>query len=139
MCTDPRSDMLTSRCGYRSLFRSDWLAIAFHYVVLLWVFHGMLPWLLFMTLCKGFMTGIVVFSTHYGEDILENGGELALVEQTALTSRNITGGYVTNLLTGYVHKKHVYSSCTIVISPIVSAIVRSKFFVRVGTQAANHV
>lgn len=103
MYTEPRPDMLSSRRDYRSSFRSDWLAIVFHYVVLLWVFHGMVPWLLFMTLCKGFMTGVVVFSTHYGEDILENGGELALVEQTALTSRNITGGYVMNLLTGYVH------------------------------------
>lgn len=57
----------------------------------------------FTVLLRGFLTGIVVFSTHYGEDIL-NGGDhcMTLVEQTALTSRNITGGYVVNILTGYI-------------------------------------
>ena len=56
-----------------------------------------------MTLCRGFMTGIVVFATHYGEEHLDGGDhKLTLVEQTALTSRNITGGYVVNVLTGYI-------------------------------------
>mmetsp|Transcript_17625 Transcript_17625/g.41872 ORF Transcript_17625/g.41872 Transcript_17625/m.41872 type:complete len:109 (-) Transcript_17625:193-519(-) len=49
------------------------------------------------------MTGIVVFATHYGEDILDGGNHgMTLVEQTALTSRNITGGHVMNVLTGYI-------------------------------------
>ena len=43
--------------------------------------------------------GIVVFATHYGEDILDGGNHgMTLVEQTALTSRNITGGHVMNVL-----------------------------------------
>ena len=42
--------------------------------------------------------GIVVFATHYGEDILDGGDHgLTLVEQTALTSRNITGGHAMNV------------------------------------------
>ena len=145
--------------------------------MLLWVFSGQAQWLLFMTLCRGFMTGarqppaqqppapraqppprpaalgraqahahaahaadhaplntrtllgvslahisptsrphlahispaslphlarttagIVVFATHYGEDILDGGDHgLTLVEQTALTSRNITGGHAMNV------------------------------------------
>ena len=48
------------------------------------------------------VTGIVVFATHYGEDILDGDHGMTLVEQTALTSRNITGGYIVNLLTGYI-------------------------------------
>jgi len=82
---------------------SDWLMMGVHYAVLLWVFSGQMHWLPFMTLCRGFMTGIVVFATHYGEDILDGGNHgMTLVEQTALTSRNITGGHVMNVLTGYI-------------------------------------
>jgi len=81
----------------------DWCMMGVHYAVLLWVFSGQMAWLPFMTLCRGFMTGIVVFATHYGEDILDGGNHgMTLVEQTALTSRNITGGHVMNVLTGYI-------------------------------------
>merc|ERR1712178_518608 len=59
-------------------------------------------YLMLTTLCRGFMTGIVVFATHYGEDVLPGDHGLTLVEQTALTSRNITGGYIMNVLTGYI-------------------------------------
>ena len=50
--------------------------------------------------CLAYITpGIVVFATHYGEDILDGGNHgMTLVEQTALTSRNITGGHVMNVL-----------------------------------------
>jgi len=42
--------------------------------------------------------GIVVFATHYGEDILDGGDHgMTLIEQTALTSRNITGGHAMNV------------------------------------------
>lgn len=82
---------------------AEWLMMGVHYAVLLWVFSGQAQWLLFMTLCRGFMTGIVVFATHYGEDILDGGDHgMTLVEQTALTSRNITGGHAMNVLTGYI-------------------------------------
>ena len=81
----------------------SWICLGLHYAALFTLFRGQLSWMLFMMLCRGFMTGIVVFSTHYGEDILENGDhKMTLVEQTALTSRNITGGYVVNVLTGYI-------------------------------------
>merc|ERR1712178_543442 len=59
-------------------------------------------YLMLTTLCRGFLTGIVVFATHYGEDVLPGDHGLTLVEQTALTSRNITGGYIMNVLTGYI-------------------------------------
>merc|ERR1719378_478349 len=67
-----------------------------HYAVLFWLFQGKMEWLLFTSLVRG-------FPTHYGEEHLEGGDhKMTLVEQTALTSRNITGGYVVNLLTGYI-------------------------------------
>merc|ERR1719453_1503451 len=74
-----------------------------HYAVLFWLFQGQKSWLAFTSLVRGFLTGIVVFATHYGEEHLEGGDhKMTLVEQTALTSRNITGGYVINVLTGYI-------------------------------------
>merc|ERR1719230_703834 len=74
-----------------------------HYIILLWVFQGQMAYLPFCSLVRGFLTGIVVFATHYGEEHLEGGDhKMTLVEQTALTSRNITGGYIVNLLTGYI-------------------------------------
>jgi len=81
----------------------SWLLLAGHYAALFYLFRGQMAWLLFTMLCRGFLTGIVVFSTHYGEDILDGGKHgMTLVEQTALTSRNITGGYLVNVLTGYI-------------------------------------
>jgi len=85
----------------------EWSMMICHYAVLAHVFSGpegiMWGWMLFMSLCRGFMTGIVVFATHYGEEHLDGGDhKMTLVEQTALTSRNITGGYVVNVLTGYI-------------------------------------
>jgi|Laugresbdmm110sn_2_1035109.scaffolds.fasta_scaffold23489_1 fatty acid desaturase len=85
----------------------EWSLMVVHYAVLGFVFSNeqgiMWGWLLFMTLVRGFLTGIVVFATHYGEEHLEGGNhKMTLVEQTALTSRNITGGHVVNVLTGYI-------------------------------------
>ena len=81
----------------------EWSMMIMHYAVLFWVFDGQYSWMLFTSLVRGFLTGIVVFATHYGEEHLEGGNhKMTLVEQTALTSRNITGGYIVNLLTGYI-------------------------------------
>jgi len=81
----------------------EWSLMIGHYAVLAWVFQGQMPWMLFTMLVRGFLTGIVVFATHYGEEHLPDGNhKMTLVEQTALTSRNITGGYVINVLTGYI-------------------------------------
>jgi len=69
----------------------------------LWLFHGNYRYLLLMTMLRGFATGVVVFATHYGEDILDGGDHgMTLVEQTALTSRNIKGGHLVNVLTGFI-------------------------------------
>lgn len=82
---------------------ASWSLLAVHYAVLFYVFQGKLPYLALMSLVRGFLTGIVVFATHYGEDILDGGDhKMTLVEQTARTSRNITGGYIMNILTGYI-------------------------------------
>lgn len=49
--------------------------------------------------------GIVVFATHYGEDILDGGDHgMTLIEQTALTSRNITGGHAMNVRCSRLHR-----------------------------------
>lgn len=93
-------------------FKEVWIEYAMmagHYAILAWVFQSpdgtgvMWGWMMFMSLVRGFLTGIVVFATHYGEEHLDGGDhKLTLVEQTSLTSRNITGGYVVNVLTGYI-------------------------------------
>jgi len=81
----------------------QWSMMILHYICLAYVFQGQWQWLCFMSLVRGFLTGIVVFATHYGEEHLDGGGhKMTLVEQTSLTSRNITGGYIINLLTGYI-------------------------------------
>jgi len=77
------------------------LVMAAHMAWTAYAFQGQWKYFLIMTLYRGFMTGTIVFSTHYGEDILDGDHKLTLVEQTALTSRNIAGGYVANLLTGF--------------------------------------
>ena len=77
------------------------ISLALHYVWTCYTFYGNYRYLLYMSLFRGFLTGTVVFSTHYGEDLLKANPKLTLVEQTSLTSRNITGGYITNLLTGF--------------------------------------
>mmetsp|Transcript_13292 Transcript_13292/g.45078 ORF Transcript_13292/g.45078 Transcript_13292/m.45078 type:complete len:430 (-) Transcript_13292:223-1512(-) len=75
-----------------------------HHALLLWVYWAHLPYLLVLSYLRGFMTGIVVFATHYGEDILEADEVrgMTLAEQTAKTSRNITGGWLMNVLTGFI-------------------------------------
>jgi len=85
----------------------EYAMMAGHYLILFWVFTNAdgIMWdkLALMSLVRGFLTGIVVFATHYGEEHLDGGDHrLTLVEQTALTSRNITGGYLINILTGYI-------------------------------------
>mmetsp|Transcript_24331 Transcript_24331/g.34035 ORF Transcript_24331/g.34035 Transcript_24331/m.34035 type:complete len:1069 (+) Transcript_24331:98-3304(+) len=72
-----------------------------HIIWTAYAFYGNYQYLAIMSLFRGFLTGAVVFSTHYGEDILDKNHKLTLVEQTALTSRNIAGGYIANLLTGF--------------------------------------
>lgn len=80
------------------------LALVAHYAIVAWVFAGNYHLLGLITLLRGFGTGITVFATHYGEDILdkEQVRGMTLVEQTALTSRNITGGWLVNVLTGFI-------------------------------------
>lgn len=61
----------------------EWVLLAIHYTVLFKLFQGRMWYLLLCTLCRGFMTGIVVFATHYGEEMLEGGDHgMTLVEQT---------------------------------------------------------
>ncbi len=78
------------------------LQLSLHYIFLAWAFQGQYSYIAVMSLFRGFLTGVVVFSTHYGEDLLEKNPKMTLVRQTALTSRNITGGYLANLLTGFI-------------------------------------
>jgi fatty acid desaturase len=73
-----------------------------NYAIMLWLFRGWYKYWIITSLVRGFATGLVVFATHYGEDILEPEHTLSLVEQTALTSRNITGGFLVNILTGFI-------------------------------------
>jgi len=81
---------------------TEWGLLALHYSVLFTLFYGQMQWLVFASLVRGFLTGIVVFATHYGEELLSPNHSMTLAEQTALTSRNITGGWLVNVLTGYI-------------------------------------
>nr|A4KDP1.1 RecName: Full=Acyl-lipid 8-desaturase; AltName: Full=Delta-8 desaturase [Rebecca salina]ABL96296.1 delta-8 desaturase [Rebecca salina] len=80
------------------------LALVAHYAIVAWVFAGNYHLLPLVTVLRGFGTGITVFATHYGEDILDADQvrHMTLVEQTALTSRNISGGWLVNVLTGFI-------------------------------------
>eukprot|EP00310_Coccolithus_braarudii_P016686 CAMPEP_0183350568 /NCGR_PEP_ID=MMETSP0164_2-20130417/20537_1 /TAXON_ID=221442 /ORGANISM="Coccolithus pelagicus ssp braarudi, Strain PLY182g" /LENGTH=412 /DNA_ID=CAMNT_0025522531 /DNA_START=42 /DNA_END=1280 /DNA_ORIENTATION=+ len=83
--------------------KASWLLLAIHYATLAYLFQGKMAYMALMMLVRGFLTGIVVFATHYGEDIIDGGDhKMTLVKQTALTSRNITGGYMMNILTGFI-------------------------------------
>eukprot|EP00756_Hemistasia_phaeocysticola_P015748 Hpha_TRINITY_DN15431_c1_g6::TRINITY_DN15431_c1_g6_i1::g.174113::m.174113/K10226/FADS2; acyl-CoA 6-desaturase (Delta-6 desaturase) len=75
-----------------------------HYALMYAMFHDKLQLLAFAAGLRGFLTGVVVFSTHYGEDILttEEATSMTLVEQTSKTSCNIMGGRPMNFLTGYI-------------------------------------
>ena len=86
-----------------------WIASAyFNY----WLFrdHGFLMFIVYCYL-KGFATGIVVFSTHYGEDRLPADHNLSLVEQTALTSRNITGPWILHQFCGAISYQIEHHLC----------------------------
>merc|ERR1719235_2404848 len=76
-------------------------ALVVHYAWIGCLFYGQYKYMWIMMLVRGFLTGTIVFSTHYGEDILDGDHNMTLVEQTSKTSRNITGGYIANLLTGF--------------------------------------
>uniref|UniRef100_A0A7S0DJH6 Cytochrome b5 heme-binding domain-containing protein n=1 Tax=Amorphochlora amoebiformis TaxID=1561963 RepID=A0A7S0DJH6_9EUKA len=73
-----------------------------HIIWTAYAFYGNYRYLVIMSLFRGFLTGTIVFSTHYGEDILDKNHNMTLVEQTSKTSRNITGGYIADLLTGFI-------------------------------------
>lgn len=75
-----------------------------HYYLMYLMFHDKLALFAYASAVRGFLTGVVVFSTHYGEDILstEEAASMTLVEQTSKTSCNIMGGHWMNWCTGYI-------------------------------------
>mmetsp|Transcript_20072 Transcript_20072/g.30055 ORF Transcript_20072/g.30055 Transcript_20072/m.30055 type:complete len:1056 (-) Transcript_20072:132-3299(-) len=78
------------------------LVMVAHVIWTAYAFHGNYQYFWIMCIFRGFLTGTVVFSTHYGEDILDKDHNMTLVEQTAKTSRNISGGYIADFLTGFI-------------------------------------
>lgn len=73
-----------------------------HYMFVLYMMYAVGIWaVVAVTLGRGFMTAIIVFSTHYTEvrymDVPVN---FSLAEQTARTTRNITGGLLMNFFSG---------------------------------------
>ncbi len=70
------------------------------------------PHLLVGYVLKGFFTAVFVFSTHYPEVRLPMGAEnMPLAQQTALTSRNIGGGWIVDWMSGGISKQiehHLY-------------------------------
>ena len=77
-----------------------------------WVFYEA-GWACFLTfsMLKGFGTGVVVFATHYGEDRLDPSHSLSLVEQTGLTSRNISGSWFMHQFCGAISYQIEHHLC----------------------------
>jgi len=65
------------------------------YIIGVWAAIGLL-------LVRGFLTGVVVFSNHYSEKRYTSAPSLSFVEQTANTTRNISGGLLMDLFTGQI-------------------------------------
>ncbi len=119
--------------------RSQWARVALlgaHYAWMAWLFRdatsGALLWapLAFLLLFKGFMTAIFVFSTHYPEVRLPAGAQhMSLVEQTAITSRNITGWGI-DYASGNISRQiehHLFPTMPRAHLPLISARVRQFF------------
>lgn len=81
----------------------DALLLSLNYVGMYYLFSpvGIGP-LAFCFFAKGMMTGMCVFSTHYGEERLPKNHGLSFVEQTSRTSRNIAGGWLMNKFSGHI-------------------------------------
>lgn len=62
-------------------------------------------YLLLQMAIKGFLTGVVVFSTHYAEDRISGNHNMDFVTQTSMTSRNISGGIIVDYLTGGISRQ----------------------------------
>eukprot|EP01062_Namystynia_karyoxenos_P000260 TRINITY_DN10084_c0_g1_i1.p1 TRINITY_DN10084_c0_g1~~TRINITY_DN10084_c0_g1_i1.p1 ORF type:complete len:534 (+),score=135.33 TRINITY_DN10084_c0_g1_i1:94-1602(+) len=90
--------------------------LAAHYVFLYHVFAHHWRLLILFSALRGFLTGVVVFSTHYGEDILSQGDArvMTLAEQTSRTSCNIAGGRLVNFLTGCISLQTEHHRCMLV-------------------------
>lgn len=94
----------------RKLAIRDAIGLALHLVFsALLIYKSGIFYVLFVYYISGFLTAIVVFATHYGEERLDpqEAQKLSLVEQTLKASRNIAGfinnywdNYLWNWLTG---------------------------------------
>jgi len=75
--------------------------LAIHYIFVLLMFRitGFYP-LLLVSLARGFSTAVFVFSNHYTEQRFVSTHTLTLAEQTAYSTRNITGGFFINFFSG---------------------------------------
>merc|ERR1739848_420169 len=65
---------------------------------------------------RGVMIGFPVFASHYGEDRLsvEESGAVSFVEQTLRTTRNVSGGFWMDELTGNMSRQiehHLFPTC----------------------------
>eukprot|EP00211_Chloroparvula_japonica_P003495 CAMPEP_0119137974 /NCGR_PEP_ID=MMETSP1310-20130426/24782_1 /TAXON_ID=464262 /ORGANISM="Genus nov. species nov., Strain RCC2339" /LENGTH=732 /DNA_ID=CAMNT_0007129119 /DNA_START=123 /DNA_END=2321 /DNA_ORIENTATION=+ len=77
-----------------------------------WLFYGHgVPFFLLFAALKGFGTGVVVFATHYAEDRLPLDHTYSLVEQTALTSRNISGNWLIHQFCGAISYQIEHHLC----------------------------
>jgi len=77
------------------------LKLLVHYIVVgsMILRIGIYP-IIALMLVRGFMTSIIVFSNHYTEKRFDSTPNLSLAEQTAYTTRNISGGWFMNFISG---------------------------------------
>lgn len=72
-----------------------------HYMFVAYMVYigGIYP-IILISLCRGFITAVLVFSSHYTEKRYFDIPSLSLAEQTAYTTRNISGGAFMNFISG---------------------------------------
>eukprot|EP00026_Physarum_polycephalum_P008737 Phypoly_transcript_08837.p1 GENE.Phypoly_transcript_08837~~Phypoly_transcript_08837.p1 ORF type:complete len:455 (+),score=83.90 Phypoly_transcript_08837:106-1365(+) len=74
-----------------------------HYIVALYIAYFIGVWgSIGLILTRGFLTAVVVFSNHYSEKRYVSSPALSFVEQTAYTTRNISGGFLVDFFTGHI-------------------------------------
>jgi fatty acid desaturase len=90
---------------WRNLHKDKWpvVKLSAHYLCIAYMTYvvGSFP-ILAVFLVRGLMTSLIVFSNHYTEQRYFDTPMTSLVEQTAYTTRNISGGPIVNILSGHI-------------------------------------
>ncbi|KJE94325.1 delta-8 desaturase [Capsaspora owczarzaki ATCC 30864] len=83
--------------------RFDALLLVAHYTGLAFVYSTTGFWPIYICmLVRGWLTGLIVFSSHYAEERIDPDAHMPFLEQTVRTSHNISGSSLWHFFTGYI-------------------------------------